>query len=113
MTTHNCYSALSDYENVDHQKVASDSTPKPPPIFVSDVITIPPLLQMLDQIVKQSYEIKALAGNQSESSPKHPIHTEPSLKPLPKKTQHSTLTNLNMNAITCTFLSTLQTFNLK
>jgi hypothetical protein len=60
--THNRYSALSDDENVDHlQKVASDSTPKRPPIFVSDVITIPPLLQLLDQTVKQSYEIKALA----------------------------------------------------
>jgi hypothetical protein len=70
-TTYNCYTALSDDENIDHlQKAATDSTPKPPPIFVSDVITIPPLLQLLDKIVKQPYEIKALAGNQVRIQPK-------------------------------------------
>jgi hypothetical protein len=85
-TTYNRYASLSDDENIDHlQKVATDSTPKPPPIFVNDVITIPPLLQFLDPIIKQLYEIK------SESSPKHPIHTEPSPKPLPEKKKNTTL----------------------
>jgi hypothetical protein len=100
-TTHNRYAALSDDESIDHlQKVATDSTPKPSPIFVSDAITIPPLLQLLDQIVKNHTKSKRLLEIKSESSPKHPTHTEPSLKPLPKKTRHSILTNLNMNAIT-------------
>jgi hypothetical protein len=72
-TTHNRYAALSDDENTDHlQKVATDSAPKPLPIFVSDVITIPPFLKLLDQIVKQSYIIKALAGNQVGIQPKTP-----------------------------------------
>jgi hypothetical protein len=41
--------------------------------------------QLLEMIVKQPYEIKVFAGNQVRSSPKHPIHIEPSSKPLPKK----------------------------
>jgi hypothetical protein len=72
-TTCNRYAAQSDDENIDHlQKVATDSTRKPPPIFVSDVITTPLLLQLLDQIVKQSYEIKALARNKVRIQSKTP-----------------------------------------
>jgi hypothetical protein len=43
---------------------------------------------------------KRLLEIKSESSPKQLTHTEPSSKPLPKKTRHSILINLNMNAIT-------------
>jgi hypothetical protein len=89
-TTHNRYSALSDDENVDHlQKVASDSTPKPLPIY-----------NYQTRLLNNHTKSKRLLEIKSESNPKHPIHTEPPLKPLPKKTRHYTLTNLNMNAIT-------------
>jgi hypothetical protein len=72
-TTYNRYVALSDDKNIDHlQKVATDSTPKLPPIFVSYIITILPLLKLLGQIVKQRYEIKTLAGNQVRIQPKTP-----------------------------------------
>jgi hypothetical protein len=85
-TTHNHHAALSDDENIDHlQRVATDSTPKPPPIFVSDVITIQPLLQLLDQIVKQSYEIKTLAGNHIRIQPKTPDLYRAIIKALAEK----------------------------
>jgi hypothetical protein len=100
-TKDNRYEPLSDCENNDHlQKVAAYSTPKPSPIFVSDVITIPPLLQLLDHIVKQPYEIETLAGNQVRIQPKTPNPYKAIIKALVKKTRHSILTNLNMNAIT-------------
>jgi hypothetical protein len=46
------------------------NTPKPPPIYVSDVATIPPITQLLEQIAKLQYEIKALAANQIKIQPK-------------------------------------------
>jgi hypothetical protein len=46
-----------------HQNYDPGNTQKPPPIYVSDVTTIPPLTQLLEQIAKLQYEIKALAGN--------------------------------------------------
>jgi hypothetical protein len=38
--------------------------PKPPPIYITDVKNILPLIQLLEEIAKQQYEIKALAENQ-------------------------------------------------
>jgi hypothetical protein len=38
--------------------------PKPPPIYVSDFITIYPLTQLLEQRAKHQYELKALFNNQ-------------------------------------------------
>jgi hypothetical protein len=40
---------------------------------------------LLDQIVKHHTKSKRLLEIKPESNPKHQIHTEPSLKPLPKK----------------------------
>jgi hypothetical protein len=37
--------------------------PKSPPIYITDVKNISPLIQLLEQIAKQQYEIKALADN--------------------------------------------------
>jgi hypothetical protein len=69
----NVFVSLSDEEDTDHlQEAVTDIRPKPPPIFVSDVSTILPLLQLLDQIVKQQYEIKALPDNQVRIQPKTP-----------------------------------------
>jgi hypothetical protein len=59
-TTQNRFSALSTEEAADppQQDFTGDS-PKPPPIFVSDVTTIPPLIQILNQTAFKLYEIKA------------------------------------------------------
>jgi hypothetical protein len=38
--------------------------PKPSPKYRTDVKNISPLIQLLEQIAKQQYEIKALADNQ-------------------------------------------------
>jgi LysM repeat protein len=54
------FSALSIEESSDApQSTTTGSNPKPPPIFLCDVTTISPLLQLLDQIALQQYEIKA------------------------------------------------------
>jgi hypothetical protein len=45
-------------------------SPKPPPIYITDVKNISPLIQLLEQISKQHYHIKALAGNQVKVQPK-------------------------------------------
>jgi hypothetical protein len=45
-------------------------TPEPPPIDITDVTNISPRIQLLEQIAKQQYEIKALADNQVKIQPK-------------------------------------------
>jgi hypothetical protein len=40
------------------------NVPKPPPVYIQNVRTIPPLMQLLDQTAHQQYVITALANNQ-------------------------------------------------
>jgi hypothetical protein len=91
ITTNNHFSALSTDESSDvPQSTAPGSNPKPPPIFMSDVTTIPPLLQLLDQITHQQYEIKALAHNQVRIQPKTPDNYNTIIKALTgKNTSHT------------------------
>jgi hypothetical protein len=44
-------------------KASPENTPKPPPIYINGVKNTSPLIQLLEQIVKQQYKIKALADN--------------------------------------------------
>jgi hypothetical protein len=44
--------------------------PKPPPIYINNVTNISPLIQLLEQIAFQQYEVKALAQNQVKVQPK-------------------------------------------
>jgi hypothetical protein len=44
--------------------------PKLPPIYITGIRNISPLLQLLEQITKQQYEIKALVDNQVKVQPK-------------------------------------------
>jgi hypothetical protein len=44
--------------------------PKPPPIYITDNRNISPLIQLLDQIAKQQYVIKALEDKQVKVQPK-------------------------------------------
>jgi hypothetical protein len=43
--------------------------PKPPPIYIQDVTSIPLLLQLLEQVASHQYETKALANNQVKVKP--------------------------------------------
>jgi hypothetical protein len=47
------------------------STQKPPPIYVTGVHSISPLIRLLEQIAKEQYEIKALADIQVIVQPKN------------------------------------------
>jgi hypothetical protein len=52
-----------------HQKVGPGNTTKFPSIYVSDVTTILPPIQLLGQIAKQ-HELQALTNNQDKIQPK-------------------------------------------
>jgi hypothetical protein len=67
-----------------HQKSKTETTPKPPPIFISNVTTISPLIQLLEHIAKQ-YEIEALSGNQIGIQPKTPDAYRTIVKALEEK----------------------------
>jgi hypothetical protein len=91
--THSRNSALLEDESDDQQQTTfPGKTSKPLPIYISDFTTIPPLIQLLEQVVKLQYEIKILAGNQVKIQPK----TSESYI----NERHSTHTNLNKNEIT-------------
>jgi hypothetical protein len=50
---------------VDQQHEADpENTPQHPPIYITDLTSISSLIQLLEPIAKQQYEIKALADNQ-------------------------------------------------
>jgi hypothetical protein len=57
------YAALLEEESEKQQKAGPENTPKPPPIYITDVKNIAPLIQLLEQIAKQ-HEAKSLADNQ-------------------------------------------------
>jgi hypothetical protein len=60
-STSSCYTALLEEESEDQQHKASpENIPKPPPIYITGVKNISPLIQLLEHIAKQQYEIKAL-----------------------------------------------------
>jgi hypothetical protein len=70
--TSNRYTVLLEEDNdQQQQKVDPVNTSKPPPIYVSGVITISPLIQLLEQIVEKQYELKALQSNQVKIKPRN------------------------------------------
>jgi hypothetical protein len=73
--------------------------PKPPPVVVIDVTTIPPLIQLLEQIAELQYEIKALAGNQVNILPKTSESYRTITKALAEKRNE---TKLQSGSKTCT-----------
>jgi hypothetical protein len=63
-TSNHC-AALLEKESEDQQKKADpENSAKSPPVCISDVKNISALIQLLEQIAKEEYEIKALADNQ-------------------------------------------------
>jgi hypothetical protein len=61
--TSNRFSALMEADSADRQHNADpENPPKPPPIYIQDITTIPPLLQLLEQVAPRKYETKALAN---------------------------------------------------
>jgi hypothetical protein len=70
-TTINRYSVLQDEEPEQPTRHNEPGkTPKPPPIYVSDVTTISPLIRLLEQTVRNQYELKAITNNQIKIQPK-------------------------------------------
>jgi hypothetical protein len=69
--TSNCFSSLQQEDDLVNQSSPSkETTPKQPPIYITNATSIPPLFQLFDQIIPQLYEIKALAQNQVKIQPK-------------------------------------------
>jgi hypothetical protein len=70
--TSNLYNALQEEDNdQQQQKVDPANTAKPPLIYVSGVITISPLIQLLEQTVEKQHELKALQNNQVKIQPRN------------------------------------------
>jgi hypothetical protein len=68
--TSNRFSALMEADSADRQHNADpEHPPKPPPIYIQDVTTIPLLLQLLEQVAPRKYETKALANNKVKVQP--------------------------------------------
>jgi hypothetical protein len=62
-STSNSYTALLEEESEDQQQKAGPENMPKPPIYITNVksTSISPLIQLLEQIAKQQYEVKALA----------------------------------------------------
>jgi hypothetical protein len=59
------YTAVIKEESEDQEhKTGPENTPKPPPLYTNGVKYISSLIQPLEEIAKQQYEIKALSDNQ-------------------------------------------------
>jgi hypothetical protein len=85
-STSNCYTALAEDESEDKQQKASpENMPKPPPSYTTDVTNISALIQMLEQITIQQYEVKALAHNRVKVQPKTSESYRIIIKALAKK----------------------------
>jgi hypothetical protein len=53
-STSNHYTALLEEENQDQQQTSSpENMPKPPPIYITGIKNISPLIQLIEQIAKQ------------------------------------------------------------
>jgi hypothetical protein len=66
----NRFSSLQQEDDLNQSSLGKEATAKPLPIYTINVTSIPPLFQLLDQIVPQLYEIKALTQNQVKIQPK-------------------------------------------
>jgi hypothetical protein len=60
--TSTCLAVLQE-ESEGQQKTSHSSTPKLPPIYVTGIQNISPMIQLFEQTAKEQYEIKALASN--------------------------------------------------
>jgi hypothetical protein len=56
--------------NRDYTKLVSRIVEMEPPIHITDIKNISPLIQLLDKIAKQQYEIIALTDNKVKVQPK-------------------------------------------
>jgi hypothetical protein len=70
--TSSCYTVLPEEDNdQQQQKVDPANLLKPPAIYISGIITISSLIQLLEQIVETQYEPKALQNNQVRIQPRN------------------------------------------
>lgn len=68
-TTQNRFQLLED--NIDPNQPAADP-PKPPPVFLSGIVDIKPLVAILDSVAKGNYFLKTINNNQIRIQPNNP-----------------------------------------
>jgi hypothetical protein len=69
--TSNRFTALQDEELDNQLPTGKESIPNPPPpIYITNVTNISPLIQLLEQLASHQYELKALAHHQVKVQPK-------------------------------------------
>jgi hypothetical protein len=69
--TSSCYTTLLEVDDDQQQeKLGPGNTPKPPPIYVSNVKTISPLVHLLEQIVILNFKLNSTIHNQVKIEPK-------------------------------------------
>jgi hypothetical protein len=84
--SNHCTALLEEESEDQQQKAGPEHMPKPPPIYITDIKNISPLIQLfLEQITKQQYEIKAAADNQVKVQPKTSESYKTIIKSLAKK----------------------------
>jgi hypothetical protein len=70
-STSSNYTALLEEESEDQQhKPGPENTPKPLPIYITEVTNNSSLMQLLKHIAIQQYEVKTLADNRVKVQPK-------------------------------------------
>jgi hypothetical protein len=74
--TSNCFTALQQDEDLNNHPHLVRRPPPTPPIYITNVTNIPPLLQLLDQIVPHLYEIKAQVKIQPKTPDSYRIITK-------------------------------------
>lgn len=57
-------------EHVENTNEQNEKSPKPPPIFIAGVVNINPLIQLLNDIAKENYEIKITDNDKVKIQPK-------------------------------------------
>jgi hypothetical protein len=87
-STSSRYTALLEEESEEQQKAGNENTQKPPPVYITDVTNISPLMQLLEQIAIQQYEAIALAHNQVKVQPKTSESYRIIIKALTEKLAH-------------------------
>lgn len=73
----NRFQALDTEDNEDAETEAGiekEQIIKPPPIFVPDILDVKPLIQLLNEVAKDGYDIKMVSQKQAKIQPKMPIN---------------------------------------
>jgi len=88
ITTSNRYTGLDHDTNDFHQDTTVDKVIKPPPVFIAGVSNIQPLVNLLEEIVRNGYEIKILREEQVKVQAKNlEVYTKITKELITRKTK--------------------------